>query len=97
MTGFAFMAFFISRIGATAVAGHQIAANLVSLLFMLPLALGNASSTLVAQRIGAGDARDARRLGWHGMQLAALVRAGARRRGVLRAAKPSCACTPATR
>ncbi len=72
VTGFAFMAFFISRISATAVAGHQIAANLVSLLFMLPLAIGNAASTLVAQSIGAGQARDARRLGWHGMQLAAL-------------------------
>jgi MATE family multidrug resistance protein len=44
---------------------------------MLPLALGNATSTLVAQRIGAGDLADARRLGWHGLQfglgLAALV------------------------
>jgi multidrug resistance protein, MATE family len=77
VTGFAFMAIFISRLGATPVAGHQIAANLVSLLFMLPLALGNASSTLVAQRIGAGDLADARRLCWHGLQfstgLAALV------------------------
>lgn len=69
VTGFAFMAIFISRLGATPVAGHQIAANLVSLLFMLPLALGNASSTLVAQRIGAGDMADARRLCWHGLQL----------------------------
>ena len=56
VTGFAFMAFFISRLGATPVAGHQIAANLVSLMFMMPLALANATSTLVAQRIGAGDA-----------------------------------------
>jgi MATE family multidrug resistance protein len=54
VTGFAFMAIFISRLGTTPVAGHQIAANLVSLLFMMPLALGNATSTLVAQRIGAG-------------------------------------------
>jgi MATE family multidrug resistance protein len=72
VTGFVFMAFFISRIGATAVAGHQIAANLVSLLFMVPLSLANASSTLVAQGIGAGDLHDARRMGWHGMQFAAL-------------------------
>ncbi len=70
VTGFAFMAIFISRLGETAVAGHQIAANLVSLLFMMPLALSNASSTLVAQRIGAGDLADARRLGWHGLQFA---------------------------
>lgn len=77
VTGFTFMSFFISRIGATPVAGHQIAANLVALLFMMPLALANATSTLVAQRVGAGDAQDARGLGWHGLQfgtaLAALV------------------------
>jgi len=73
VTGFVFMAFFISRIGANPVAGHQIAANLVSLLFMVPLSLANASSTLVAQNIGAGDVRDARRMGWHGMQFAALA------------------------
>jgi len=76
VTGFAFMAFFISRISATAVAGHQIAANLVSLLFMVPLSVANASSTLVAQSIGAGHTRDARRMGWHGMQFAALAALG---------------------
>jgi MATE family multidrug resistance protein len=68
VTGFAFMAIFISRLGETAVAGHQIAANLVSLMFMMPLGLSNATSTLVAQRIGAADIADARRLGWHGLQ-----------------------------
>ena len=73
VTGFAFMAIFISRLGETAVAGHQIATNLVSLLFMLPLGLSNATGTLVAQRIGAGDLRDARRLGWHGLQLALVL------------------------
>ena len=44
VTGFAFMAIFIARLGATPVAGHQIAANLVSLMFMMPLALANATS-----------------------------------------------------
>ena len=73
VTGFAFMAIFMSRLGETAVAGHQIAANLVSLLFMMPLGLSNATSTLVAQRIGAGDIGDARRLGWHGLQFTAGV------------------------
>src|SRR5574337_1561833 len=70
VTGFSFMAIFISRLGETAVAGHQIAVNLVSLLFMMPLALANGTSTLVAQAIGAGALGDARRLGWHGLQLA---------------------------
>ncbi len=76
VTGFASMAFFISRFGATPVAGHQIAANLVSLLFMVPLALGNATSTLAAQSIGAGALHDARRVAWHGIEFAALVALG---------------------
>ncbi len=73
VTGFASMAFFISRFGATPVAGHQIAANLVSLLFMVPLAFGNATGTLAAQSIGAGALHDARRVAWHGIEFAALV------------------------
>ncbi len=75
VTGFSFMAFFISRFGTTPVAAHQIALNLVSLIFMLQLAIGNATGTLVAQRIGAGDAADARRLGWHGVEAGVLIAA----------------------
>lgn len=75
VTGFAFMAIFIARLGTTAVAGHQIAANLVSILFMIPLAIANGASTLVAQRIGAGDAADARRLGWHGLVIGCAIAA----------------------
>jgi len=75
VTGFTFMAFFVSRIGATAVAGHQIAANLVAMMFMMPLAIANAASTLVAQQIGAGDAGDARRIGWAGLEVAAAIAA----------------------
>ena len=69
VSGFSLMAVFIARTGTTAVAGHQIAANLVSMLFMLPLAVANATSVLVAQSVGARDLPHARRLGWHGMQL----------------------------
>jgi MATE family multidrug resistance protein len=75
VSGFSLMAIFISRLGPTAVAGHQIAANLISLLFMVPLALANAISTLVAQSIGAADIPAARRIGWHGLQIVAAVAA----------------------
>jgi MATE family multidrug resistance protein len=75
VSGFTFMAIFIARLGTLPVAGHQIAANLVALLFMMPLALANATSTLVAQRIGAQDLGDARRLGWHGLLICAAVAA----------------------
>ena len=75
VTGFTFMALFVARIGANAVAGHQIAVNMVSLMFMMPLAIGNATSTLVAQRLGAGDRNDARGLGWAGLEIGVLIAA----------------------
>jgi MATE family multidrug resistance protein len=69
VSGFSFMALFVSQIGTTAVAGHQIAVNVVTLMFMVPLAIGNASTTLVAQAVGGRDAARARRLAWHGLLL----------------------------
>jgi MATE family multidrug resistance protein len=69
VTGFSFMAIFIARLGTTPVAGHQIAVNLVSLMFMMPLAVANAASTLVALRIGAQQPAAARRIAWHGLML----------------------------
>ncbi len=75
VTGFTFMSFFVSRTGANAVAGHQIAVNMVSMMFMLPLAIANASSTLVAQRVGAGDPADARHIGWAGLEIGVLIAA----------------------
>ena len=69
VTGFTFMTIFIARLGTEAVAGHQIAVNLVILLFMVPMSLANATGTLVAQRLGARDAADARRLARHGAAL----------------------------
>jgi MATE family multidrug resistance protein len=75
VTGFTFMAFFVSRIGATAVAGHQVAVNMVSMMFMLPLAIANATATLVAQRVGADDAHDARQIGWAGLEIGLLIAA----------------------
>ncbi len=75
VTGFTFMAFFIARLGATPVAGHQIAVNLVAMMFMIALALATAAGTLVAQHLGAGEKRQARIVGRHAMGLAALVAA----------------------
>lgn len=75
VTGFTFMAFFIARLGATPVAGHQIAVNLVAMMFMIALALATAAGTLVAQHLGADQKREARTVGRHAMVLAALVAA----------------------
>jgi multidrug resistance protein, MATE family len=75
VTGFTFMAFFIARLGATPVAGHQIAVNLVAMMFMTALALATAAGTLVAQHLGADQKREARIVGRHAMVLATLVAA----------------------
>jgi MATE family multidrug resistance protein len=75
VSAFSLMAVFIARLGVIASAGHQIAANLASVMFMLPLSLASATMILVAQRVGAQDPQDARRLAWHGLQLAAGIAA----------------------
>ncbi len=69
VSGFSFMALFISRLGTTPAAGHQIAVNMATLMFMLPLAMASAISTLVAQRVGARDAAGAVRIAAHGLAL----------------------------
>ena len=53
VTSFAFMALFIAKLGTVPLAGHQIVANLGTVLYMLPLSLSIATSTLVAQSLGA--------------------------------------------
>ncbi|GAB3538875.1 MATE family efflux transporter [Noviherbaspirillum agri] len=73
VTAFAFMAIFIARLGDTAVAGHQITANFGTVLYMLPLAIASATATLVAQSIGAQQWETARRIGFAGIRLAAIL------------------------
>ena len=73
VSGFTFMAIFIARFGDTPVAGHQLAANLVAMMFMTPLALSNATGTLVAQAVGAGRLHEARALGWNGWRFGLAV------------------------
>ena len=71
VTSFTFMAILIARLGTATLAGHHIIANLVSLLFMLPLSLGIATSVLVAQSLGAGKPDLARRVALRGWRIAA--------------------------
>jgi multidrug resistance protein, MATE family len=63
VTSFTFMALFIARLGVASSGGHQIAANLTSLIYMMPLAMASATGVLTGQAIGAGDARRARLTG----------------------------------
>ncbi|MFC7518400.1 MATE family efflux transporter [Herbaspirillum sp. GCM10030257] len=73
VTAFTFMALFIARLGATTLAGHQVTANFATVLYMLPLAIANATGTLVAQAIGARNLETARRIGTSGIRLAAIL------------------------
>lgn len=50
---FAVIALFIARFGETVLAAHQIAINLTSLLFMLPLSFGMALTIRVGNAVGA--------------------------------------------
>jgi MATE family multidrug resistance protein len=70
VTAFTFMALFIARLGPVNSAAHQIAANLAAVIFMLPLALGNAAGVLVGQAVGARDFVRARATGLTGLLLA---------------------------
>ncbi|WP_077035444.1 MATE family efflux transporter [Pelomonas sp. KK5] len=76
VTGFTFMAIFIARLGPTIVAGHELAVNLVAMMFMMPYAIGSATGTLVAQAVGAGEPLQARRTGWHGLLFALALSCG---------------------
>lgn len=80
VSSFTLIALALARLGAEVVGGHQIIANLISVLYMLPLALGVATSVLVAQSLGAGNPANARRAALRGYRVAlaiALVAAGA--------------------
>ena len=52
---FALVALMMGWMGTQAMAGHQVAINLASLTFMVPLGVGDAASVLVGQAVGRGD------------------------------------------
>jgi MATE family multidrug resistance protein len=61
-TTFATISVFAGWFGADAIAGHQVAINLASLMYMVPMGVGSAASVLVGHAIGAGDLPHARRV-----------------------------------
>jgi MATE family multidrug resistance protein len=52
---FAFVALMMGWLGTRAMAGHQVAINLASLTFMVPLGMADAGSILVGHAVGRGD------------------------------------------
>ncbi|MDA7085726.1 MATE family efflux transporter [Pseudomonas sp. SA3-5] len=57
---FAVIALLIGGLGASVVAGHQIALNFTSMVFMIPYSLGMAATVRVGQMLGRGEPRQAR-------------------------------------
>jgi MATE family multidrug resistance protein len=56
-------------LGAEAMAGHQIALNLASITFMVPLGVSGAAAVLVGHAVGRGDQAEARRAALAGLLL----------------------------
>jgi MATE family multidrug resistance protein len=61
---FTLATFLIGRLGALALAGHQIALNVASITYMVPLGIGSAAAIRVGHSVGARDFRAAARAGW---------------------------------
>jgi len=61
VTMFTLVALLLASLGTDLVAGHQIALNFSSLVFMLPLSLGFATSIRVGHALGEGEPARARR------------------------------------
>lgn len=70
---FSVIALFLAPLGPTVVAGHQVALNVVSLMFMLPLSLGMALTLRVSFLIGARAPDTARLLSRSSLILAASI------------------------
>ena len=70
---FAVIALFLAPLGPVTVAGHQIALNVVSLVFMLPLSLGMALTLRVSFLVGARAPDTARLLSRSSLILAATI------------------------
>ena len=60
-------ALLIGSLGAQAVAGHQIAINVASVAFMLPLGVAMATTVRVGRAVGAGDHEEVRYAGFVGI------------------------------
>lgn len=66
---FTFMALLVAREGKFVSGGHQIMANLAAVSFMIPMAIGVATSSITAQAIGAGQLHRARITGNYGVAI----------------------------
>ncbi|SFB85778.1 multidrug resistance protein, MATE family [Marinospirillum celere] len=70
---FTTIALFIGGLGEVVVAGHQVAFNFTTLIFMVPLSLGMALTVKVGHALGSNQAALAREVAWQGVLLCSLI------------------------
>ncbi|MFV9473046.1 MATE family efflux transporter [Advenella sp. RU8] len=75
VSAFTFMALLAAREGTFVSGGHQVLSNLTSILYMMPLSLGIATSSLAASAVGARNFRFAHQIATSGLFLS-LIGAG---------------------
>jgi multidrug resistance protein, MATE family len=61
----------IGKLGAVALASHQVAMNTASFTYMVPLGIGSAAAVRVGQGLGKRDSHAASRAGWTALTLGA--------------------------
>ncbi len=66
---FSVIALFLTPLGTEVVAGHQVAINMTSLTFMIPLSVGMAITVMVGQQLGKEDAVFAAKVSWLGVKV----------------------------
>ena len=74
---FATVTVLVSKLNATALAGHQIALTTVSTTFMMPFGVSSAAAVRVGFALGRGDRPAASRAGWTALGLGAAVMSAA--------------------
>lgn len=68
---FACATFLIGKLGAVPLAGHQIALNVASFTYMVPLGISSAAAVRVGHAAGASDIHGSARAGWMALLLGA--------------------------
>jgi MATE family multidrug resistance protein len=74
---FAVITVLAGRLGATPLAGHQIALTTVSMTFMMPLGISSAAAVRVGQAFGRGDPHGVAHSGWTALGLGGAVMSAA--------------------
>ncbi len=74
-TAFAALTMMAGYLGTTAVAGYQVAMNILTVLFMAALGIGTATGIRVGNAVGRQDPPGLRRAGWTGLGLVIVLMA----------------------